>query len=89
MGLFFTAKKVSAQDFKNVRSMLLSKGLSHREIEEVAMLAQGALDEIGRERGMDRREIEQLCHTLRTNREAHSLADHQIDIVEEVLKKKL
>lgn len=95
MGLFSLmgsggGKKITPQEFKrDIRSELYSKGLSHRDIDHVAQVADGSLFEPGRYRGIDRREKEQIIKTLRDNKSSHTLSDHQIDLVDETLSHEL
>ncbi len=94
MGLFsgFTggSARVTPMEFHDkVRSSLASKGLSHRDIEQVESVVQLPLDEAGSRRGLDRHEVEQTVAYLHENRHEHSLTDHQISIVDEVLHENL
>lgn len=93
MGLFSTfsaPKSVSPTEFHDhVRTALRDKGLSMRDVDHVTQVAKLGLDESGSYRGLDRHEIDQTVQVLRDNRGDHSLTDHQIDAVDEVLKKYL
>ncbi len=68
-----------------VRESLSTHGLSHRDIEHVESVVQLSLDEAGSQRGLDRREVDQVVKYLHDNRHEHSLSDHQIKSVETVL----
>lgn len=72
-----------------VRSDLASKGLSHRDIEHVESVVRLSLDETGSQRGLDRHEVDQVVEHLHNNRHEHSLTDHQVAIVDEVLREHL
>lgn len=93
MGLFSTfsaPKSVSPTEFHSkVRTALRDKGLSERDVDHVTQVARLGLDESGSHRGLDRHEVDQTIKVLRDNRDAHSLSDHQIDAVDEVLKRHL
>lgn len=90
MGLFSafsTPRSVSPTEFHNkVRSTLRDRGLSERDVDHVTQVVGLGLEESGSHRGLDRREIDQAIKTLHDNKESHSLSNHQIDTVEEVLK---
>lgn len=72
-----------------VRGDLSSKGLSHRDIEQVESVVRLSLDEAGSQRGLDRHEVGQVMDYLHKNRHEHSLTDHQISIVGETLEEHL
>lgn len=89
MGLFFP-KKMTPHDFNNgVRSTLLSRGLTHREIDRLSETADAALNEPGSGRGMDKREKEQLVHLLKKHRADNHLSDRDIQIIDETLTKEM
>lgn len=93
MGLFSTfsaPKSVSPTEFHDrVRTALRDKGLSGRDVDHVTEVVKLGLDESGSHRGLDQHEIDQTIQALRENRGDHSLSDHQIDTVDEVLRSHL
>lgn len=93
MGLFSTfssSKSVSPTEFHDkVRTTLRSRGLSERDVDHVSQVAKLGLDESGSFRGLDKREVDQTIQMLREHKSSHSLSDHQIDTVDEVLKSHL
>lgn len=88
MGIFSFAssKTVTPNEFRDkVRASLRKEGLSERDVDHVAQVVRLGLEESGSQRGLDRKEIEQVIKVLRDNRDAHGLTGEQIDTVEEVL----
>lgn len=91
MGLFFDSSKphVSRDEFKKKVLPGLSSELSHKERKHLEGLFEGDYNEPGREKGVDKLEIENKMKWLRENKRHHSFSDQEIDKIEEVMKRHL
>lgn len=83
MGFFAPTPKVAGYEWEKVRSRLLSRGLSSRDVEDVEALVK----KFGR--GVDRGEIREIANHLRRHRGGHDLTDEQISKVEDALADEL
>lgn len=91
MGFFDTAKpKISKREFLEARSTLSSKGFNERELNEVQKIFRADLDDVREsERGIDTKEFSAAMDWLRAHLREHALSSHKLDILEEVMLKKL
>ena len=91
MGLFGPSKKtVSQEEFKDLLSLLYSKGFSKYEREEVEKIFRGDLYESSDyERGIDAKEIENAIQWMRKHMSNHNIPSQKVDLLEELLQKKL
>lgn len=89
--LFGTSKpKVSKEEFREACNFLSVKGFDEREINEVKKIFRADLEESSEyERGIDQKEIEQAMKWMREHTSSHCLSTSKIQILEEILKKKL
>lgn len=90
--MFFDSPKprVSADEYKKARSTLSARGFNAEDLNDVDQLFQADLNESSeRERGIDRGELEKGIAWLRKNIGHHRLSSQQIDILEEVMGKKI
>jgi hypothetical protein len=85
MGLFFP-KKISSHDFQHgVRAELLNRGLTRREVDRVSEIADASLNESGNQRGIDRREKDQLVRLLKEHRMRDHFSKDDIKAIDETL----
>lgn len=91
MGLFDDSKpKISKSEFADVRSALYGKGFDEREIFEVEKIFRADLDDVREsDRGIDEQELAAALAWMRAHVGEHAVSEKKIDILEEVLRKRL
>jgi hypothetical protein len=89
MGFFGGDDKITHHEFRKALFHLKEKGFSETQIEQVVSTFRGDLDEEGSGSGISKEELRNGINWLKEHREGHHLDTHQIEIVEEVLKKYL
>lgn len=89
--LFGSSKpKISSVEFQKVLSSLSSSGFSREDLDNVKKIFLGDMERgSSYERGVDAKEIAERIAWLRQNMSKHTLSPHQIDTLEETLKKHL
>lgn len=90
--MFFDSPKprITHEEYKKARSILVGKGFTMEDLNDVDQLFQADMNEASeRERGIDRQELENGIEWLRKNIGHHRLGAHKIEILEEVLSKKI
>lgn len=92
MIFFFDSPKprVTKDEFKKVRSILMSKGFSPHDITEAEEVFRGDLDNDGTSgNGITGKEIDDGIAWLKKNIGKHRLSEQKIDTLESVLRGKL
>jgi len=90
MGIFFNDPKphISKLEFQKVRNHLSAEGFNHKQIEHVAGMFIGDLEEKARlEKGISKEEVEQKIDWMRKDKAGHNFSDHQINTIEEAMRK--
>lgn len=83
MGFFAPTPQVTDDEWRKVRSRLLARGLSSRDVNDLETV----IKKFGR--GIDRKEIRNVVNHLKRHRGSHDLSDEQIERVEDALEDKL
>lgn len=91
MGFFDDPKpKISKNEFAEVRSSLAGKGFDEREIFEVEKIFRADLDDVREsDRGIDEKELMAALTWMRAHVGEHAVSEKKIDILEDVLRKRL
>jgi hypothetical protein len=92
MGLFWDDPKprVTALEWKKVRTSLFNRGFSKKEIDWVEGFFQSSLNETGiKDAGIQQNEIDQAVSWLRMNAGKHKISEEKIVLLEDALKDRL
>lgn len=82
--------KITKNEFAEVRRALAGKGFDEREILEVEKIFRADLDDIREEdRGVDERELVAALAWMREHVGEHAVSEKKIDVLEEVLRRRL
>jgi len=89
MGFFGGSDKITHHEFKRALFHLKEKGFSESQIEQVESVFRGDLDEEGSGSGISKDELKNGVEWLKEHPDNHHLDSHQIETVEQILKKYL
>ena len=89
MGFFGGSDKITHHEFKRALFHLNEKGFTESEREEVESAFRGDLDEEGPGSGISKDELKNGIAWLKDHPNSHHLDSHQVETVEELLKKYL
>lgn len=91
MGFFDSgpSKKVSGQEFDDIRKNLANHGFNERERDKVKEIFRGDMDEDGSYKGIDSQEAAKTLKWMEENKNVHGLSQQKIDILKEQINKHL
>ncbi|OHA06633.1 MAG: hypothetical protein A2934_01030 [Candidatus Sungbacteria bacterium RIFCSPLOWO2_01_FULL_47_10] len=90
MGFFTTDPKITEEEMRQIRSKLISRGFTARELDDVEKVFRGDMESASaNERGISKKELEDALKFMRENTSKHSIPSHKIDILEEEMRKKI
>ena len=87
MGFFSSDPAISKGEYKEARTALFYKGFTAKDLTELDQLVRGDIEES--DSGITKLELNSLVAWLRKNPSKHRFPPDKVDIIEEVLTKKL
>lgn len=80
---------ISHEEFREARVALGNQGFTSEQRDKLEEIFRGDLDEAGDAAGIDGFELERGIKWLKEHRSLHHFSDHQIELIETELRKRL
>jgi hypothetical protein len=85
-----TKPKVTKKELKRAAYQLdVHQGFSKKDVTDMRKVLSGHMNELGSQRGLDKKEIDASLKWMRNNMSKHSLSRKQVDKMEKELRKRL